>query len=323
MSHNPNVIDLLALLRNPQGNFGPNFDINPNISSLSLPRNPQGIFDFHLNALPATRNRLHVPLQCVFDQSPFAEGRFRKAYKGKWTAPPSLAGKEIVVKKCKENYTWKESDWNTTKMIYSKAQELANAFNRDMRPNYPIKFTDFQICQVTSPSTESGPQQYECVAVEEFIPGDFTKWCNNYGYISPQARSTNLTMPAFMHHSWCHTKGQVMVADLQGVRDHDCYRLTDPAILSITGDYGPTNMGIEGMAMFFLNHECNDICKRLRRPSLHHFQSKISPGLLSQCKTLQQQVANATSYTWEMKFPPQLKMTVTDIFTKIGRGEMV
>ena len=226
------------------------------------------------------------------------------------------------MKECKENYTWKESDWNTTKMIYSKAQELANAFNRDMRPNYPIKFTDVQICQVTSSSTESGPQLNEYVAVEEFIPGDFTKWCNNYGYISPQAESINLIMPAFMHHSWCHTKGQVMVADLQGVRDDDGYKLTDPAILSITGDYGPTDMGIEGMAMFFLNHECNDICKTLRRPSLDHFQGKIPPVLLSQCLAMQQQVANVTSYTWEMKFPPQLKMTVTDIFTRIARGEV-
>ena len=263
-----------------------------------------------------------MPVRGVFNPSPFAEGRFRKAYKGKWTAPPSLAGKEIVVKECKENYTWKESDWNTTKMIYSKAQELANAFNRDMRPNYPIKFTDVQICQVTSSSTESGPQLNEYVAVEEFIPGDFTKWCNNYGYISLQAESINLIMPAFMHHSWCHTKGQVMVADLQGVRDDDGYKLTDPAILSITGDYGPTDMGIEGMAMFFLNHECNDICKTLCRPSLHHFQGKIPPVLLSQCLAMQQQVANATSYTWEMKFPPQLKMTVTDIFTRIARGEV-
>ena len=119
--------------------------------------------------------------QGVFNSVSFAEGRFRKAYKGKWTAPPSLAGKEIVVKECKDSYTWSPTDWDTTKKIYSKAQELANAFNRDMRPSYDIKFTDFQVCQVISSSTGSGPKQNEYVAVDEFIPGDFTKWCNNYG----------------------------------------------------------------------------------------------------------------------------------------------
>ena len=257
-----------------------------------------------------------------FNRESFAEGRFRKAYTGVWTAPPSLFGKEVVVKKCKGSYTWSPADWDTTKKIYSKAQELANTFNRDMRPNYPIKFIDVQVCRVTMSSTESGPQQKEYVAVEEFIPGNFIKWCNNYGYISPLA-DYHPIMPAFMHHSWCHTKGQVMVADLQGAKEDDSYKLTDPAILSLTGDYGPTDTGIEGMAMFFLNHECSDICKTLRRPSLDHFESKIPPALLSQCKAMQKRVANATSYTWEMKFPPELKKTVTDIFTRIAQGGMV
>lgn len=258
----------------------------------------------------------------IFSQVSFAEGRFRRAYKGKWTAPPSIAGREMVVKECKDSYTWSPSDWKTTEKIYSKAQQSASIFNRELNPNYSIQYTEFQVCQVTS-STGAGPQLNEYVAVEDFIPGQFTKWCNNYGYISQEAKSVNLLMPAFMHHSWSHSVGQIMVGDLQGVRNDNGYQLTDPAILSTTGEYGPTDTGIEGMAMFFLNHECNDICRRLRRPTLRHFQGKIPSALLAQCTVLQQQVANATSYTWEMKFPPYLKKTVIDLFTRIAQGEPV
>lgn len=267
----------------------------------------------------------------IFSQVSFAEGRFRRAYKGIWTAPPSIAGREIVVKECKANYTWSPSDWKTTEKIYSKAQQSASIFNCKLypnyiNPNYSIQYTEFKVCQVTK-SSGAGPQLYEYVAVEDFIPGQFTKWCDNYGYISQGAKSVDLLMPAFVHHSWSHSVGQIMVGDLQGVRNYNGsqyqYQLTDPAILSTTGEYGPTDMGIEGMAMFFLNHECNNFCTGLRRPTLQHLEEEIPSALLAQCTALQQQVGNATRYTWEMKFPPDLKKTVIDLFTRIAQGEPV
>ena len=42
----------------------------------------------------------------VFESDPFAEGRFRYAYKGTWVQPVSRAGEKCVVKKFKDIYTW-------------------------------------------------------------------------------------------------------------------------------------------------------------------------------------------------------------------------
>ena len=47
--------------------------------------------------------------------------------------------------------------------------------------------------------------------------------CNNYGFISDEAKTKAITMPAFMHWSWVHTGGEMMVANLQGVRGDDGY----------------------------------------------------------------------------------------------------
>ena len=41
--------------------------------------------------------------------------------------------------------------------------------------------------------------------MEDYIPGDFIKWCSNYGYISPKSA----LMPAFMHWSWVHSKPSI------------------------------------------------------------------------------------------------------------------
>ncbi len=79
-------------------------------------------------------------------------------------------------------------------------------------------------------------------------------------------------MPAFMHWSWAHTGGQKMIADLQGVRSHSgyTYTLTDPVLLSNHthgGQYGCTDTGVEGMAMFFLKHTCGHFCWQYPKPT--------------------------------------------------------
>ena len=76
------------------------------------------------------------------------------------------------------------------------------------------------------------------------------------------------------------SKGQDMVGDLQGVKQSgSMYKLTDPAIMSINREYGVTDTGIEGMAMFFLVHECSDICRGLPKPTLAKFVAKIPDAI--------------------------------------------
>ena len=60
-----------------------------------------------------------------------------------------------------------------------------------------------------------------------------------------------------------------MVVDLQGVISIDgenrkCIELTDPAIHCIDSfRFARTNLGEDGMKLFFSNHICNEICHKI------------------------------------------------------------
>ena len=243
----------------------------------------------------------------TFSSTSFAEGRFRRAYMGTHTAPPEKAGKKCVVKELKESYTWKASDWDMTLEIHREAQKLAQAFNQYSQTNYPITFTDVDVQQVTNQGSTATPKLNEYVIVEDYIPGDFKKWCNNYGYISDEV-SFAISMTAFAHWSWWYTNGEKMIADLQGVRSDNGYTLTDPVLMSGSVDgrrYGCTDTGVEGIVMFFLNHKCNDFCKNLPKPTLY---SLGIPQFQIWSVTQQlQQIMNATAYSHELKLPYDIR----------------
>ncbi len=178
--------------------------------------------------------QLHVT---SFDNKHFEEGRFRRAYKATYKGPPSKYGQLAVVKESKESYMWKSTDWNVTVDMHKEAQKLAEGFNSFSETNFPLKFTDVDVVIITETNTpDSTPKLNEYCVVEDYIPGQFNKWCNNYGFISPEAKSSHISMPAFMHWSWCHSNGEKMISDLQGVRSADpqSYILTDPAMLSLS-----------------------------------------------------------------------------------------
>ncbi len=248
----------------------------------------------------------------TFDLQPFDEGRFRYAYKGEYTAPPDKRGKKCVVKKMKASYTWKPTDWDETQQILDTSKELADGFNKYCSTNRPVKFVDMEVVQVTNVEDYSQVRLQEYVTVEEYIPGDYIKWCNNYGAID--TRSTS--MPAFVHWSWAHTKGEIMIADLQGVRNDDAYILTDPCLLSGThgGKYGCTDMGIEGMAMFFLSHTCNDFCNYIPKPSL----ANMPRHLLASAAVIKSSVGTSTAYSHEITFPEDVRDTLIPIFKQIA-----
>ena len=250
-----------------------------------------------------------------FNSTSFAKGRFRRAYKGTWTAPACDEGTRVV-KECKANYTWKPTDWNDTVKITEKAAELAKAFNSKVGTRRPIKYFIVHVMRATGGSQlDKPPKRNEYLTCEDYIPGDFQKWCNNYGYID----NGSLSLPAFMHWSWYLTDGELMVADLQGVRKDDCYLLTDPAIMSLSGGYGATDTGVEGMVMFFLNHTCNSYCDHLPKPSLQHFRGIIPHQHLEAAKTLLAQVQSTTTYRFELKFPEVICARVAARFRQIAK----
>ena len=152
--------------------------------------------------------------------------------------------------------------------------------------------------------------------VEDYLPGNFTKWCKNNGYIS----SASELMPAFMHWSWVHSRGEVMIADLQGVLSGSTYRLTDLALLSNTTEgvkYGCTDTGVEGMAMFFLRHTCNQYCWGLPRPTV---ADVVGHGSLRAIQL--QSIVPSTAYTQELKLPAHIKETMITVFPLVASKQI-
>jgi hypothetical protein len=263
-------------------------------------------------SLPFFVNHLTGMSGGTFNPEPFAEGRHKLAYMGQVMNPPYQKGKAVVVKKKKAEYTWEPNSWEMSKMIQQKAKELATKFEWASGVPASIRFTDVNECQVTSSTSTSltSPRLNEFVLIEDYLQGNYTKWCSNGGYISP----VNDLMPAFMHWSWVHTGGEVMIADLQGVQEGWNYHLTDPALLSNTmgGMFGCTDLGVEGMARFFLNHNCK-LCLGLPRPTNSNFP--VPPGISSQLQCL-----GSTAYIHEMKIPDDWRQHMIFKFPKIAKS---
>ena len=254
----------------------------------------------------------------TFQQTPFAQGRFRLAYMGEYTAPASKRGTKVVVKIRKDTYTWQHSDWDTTKAVHQKASELAQGFNSFSGTNYPIRFTDIKTHKVVKGAPWTRPSVDEYVIVEDYIPGDYKKWCNNYGFVSTESES----MPAFMHWSWVHTKGELMVADLQGVWKREGFVLTDPAIMSLNNSYGVTDTGVEGMIMFFYKHLCNQFCQSLPKPKPSDFVGRIPQPQLEACMRMLQSLGGSTTYTNELKFDAWTRQNVAAVLRGVAQRNL-
>jgi len=270
---------------------------------------------------PAKPNPDNYKHYVEWEDERFAEGRFRYAIKGTWLRPRSKEGQKCVVKHSKASYTWNKTDWDTTVKIYEEAQELAKGFNTFSGTDRPIRFTEVVVVKCVykkNPSNPNGPRLDEYCTTEDYLYGEFKKWVNNYGICSDEALNTATTMPAFMHWSWYYTKGEKMIADLQGVRSSKAYTLTDPVILSLSGEYGATDMGVEGMALFFLFHKCNSFCKKLPKPSVNDFKSQIPQAELRSCMQLVASVRSATTYTCELRLSMQVRIQLVARFRAIA-----
>ena len=250
---------------------------------------------------------------CRFDAAHFAQGRFRLAYKGRYGTRSTKCGRQCVVKKMKDTFYWKPTDWNETLSILETSKQLASGFNSYSNTNRPVKFADVEVGTVSDVGDSTSVRLNEYITLEEFIPGKYIKWCNNYGRINTDSTA----MPGFVHWSWAHTKGETMIADLQGVREDDAYYLTDPCLLSATSDggkYGCTDMGIEGMAMFFINHNCTDFCKNIPKPGVRG----VSREQIAAALRVQQQISTSTAYSHEVTFPRHIRDALIPVFKQIA-----
>jgi len=256
----------------------------------------------------------------TFEENPFAEGRFRFAIRGTWVSPPSMRGQRCVIKYMKESYTWRAADWNTTIQLYEQASMLAREFNRFERKNDLVSFVTVQVlkCNIQNfhRNNSAGLQHGEFCVAEPYLPGTYRKWCNNKGYWDNTQPGVEV-MQAFMHWSFCQTGGQKIIADLQGIEANSQYILTDPAILSRTGQYGSSDLGVEGMLMMLLNHTCNRFCGQLPKPDIQNIWLSISQEQRQACMQAFRAMNNSTAYTWELVLPELTRHQLAAMFDYI------
>ena len=109
------------------------------------------------------------------------------------------------------------------------------------------------------------PGGYRYLSVEPFLPGVFTKFNGNNGYLRREQSHTVAfdTAQAFTHWSYEYTlqttRKAVMVCDIQGVG----FQYTDCSICSDDHQFGKTDLGEAGHVEFFRTHRCNALCQGL------------------------------------------------------------
>jgi len=133
-------------------------------------------------------------------------------------------------------------------------------------------------CFKSRPSSSSSGAADTCISLEPFLAGTYVKYNGNAGYVGgrPDDDPIHQAAQAFSHFTFERSRGQFLVCDLQGVGE----AMTDPVIHTADVNrfkLSRTNLGLEGMKLFFSSHECNDLC--CRRLGLRSNQSMLGTGV--------------------------------------------
>ena len=221
---------------------------------------------------------------------PFAQGSFRFAAKGTFVGGPGDAsgvadavGKWFKTKSMQSDEKYALMDLKASQ----KAVELVSAWNDlassdrhffkridDLRPACARPASMLQVVEPQlwkwAPGSKLAGQS---LMIEPFLPY-FEKWNSNSGWQSDS--SWGQVMAALSHFSYHVTGGELLLCDLQGgVSDRAGCVLTDPVICSRERSYGLTDLGPEGMSLWFKHHKCTRHCyASWMKPPVQHNQEQ-------------------------------------------------
>ena len=229
------------------------------------------------------------PLAITY-QKPFSAGACRYAYHALYTiySKSQPHGKKAVVKKLKDFTCWDRKDWDHELKLAEKAKYLVDLWNKtgSIEKKYVIHVPE--VSKVQKVSTSGDFQEGEWITIEPYIEGEYIKWNSNSGCF----REEKLSVHAFCHWTYHQSKRTLLLCDAQGVRNSDCYTITDPAICSeVKGQYGMTDLGKPAIAQWFRNHKCNEFCNN----------GWIRPHIMGPYASMP--VVMASTYTWQTKKP--------------------
>ena len=199
---------------------------------------------------------------------PFAQGAFRWVAKGKYT-DGNRVGEPCVCKWFKTGGVMESHFYRTDLASSEEAICIVTKWNsqklidRMVRVNKPEVWTfDYDA---------HSPWSKKKVLQEPFIT-DYQKFNSNSGW-SDDSIPWSRVMQALSHFSYHFSNGRALLCDLQGGIYQDGVVLTDPVVMSpIAGQYGPTDLGPDGISTFFYHHQCNEFCSSGWRTPSHRAQ---------------------------------------------------
>ena len=188
----------------------------------------------------------------------YSTGGFKIVYKGRFTGGVR-AGQESIHKIFKTGSVFESSYFASELKVVAKALQIINNFNIDGIINKPIWLNEPTIWTFTEARGDFKNWQNTKCIVEPFID-NFGKFNSNSGWTPNNTSHWIEAMQALSHYSYHASEGKVLLCDLQGGCYKNGFILTDPVIISTTNEYGPTDLGSEGISTFFSHHKCNKYC---------------------------------------------------------------
>jgi hypothetical protein len=210
------------------------------------------IFDFPQLTNNYTREN-NATKATVYDPI-FASGSFKKIRKGKYTQG-ERAGEACVSKTFISGSVFEDSYFQAELKVVEKALEIINNFNKQRVINQTIWLNKPEIWTGAPGSKGEGKKM-----LTEPMISNFEKFNSNTGWTPEESSPWSDKMQALSHYSYHSTNRHLLLCDLQGGVIENGAVITDPIIMSSTREYGPTDLGDEGISNFFAYHTCNIFC---------------------------------------------------------------
>ena len=203
----------------------------------------------------------------------YATGAFKNVYKGKYTEG-ERAGQECVCKIFKSGSVFQESFFQVELQVVAKTLEIVNRFNKCKLVDKPIWLNQPEIWTFLPGSSREG----EKALVEPMI-SNFEKFNSNTGWTPDETSAWVDVMQALSHYSYYTSNRNLLICDLQGGIYKDGFVITDPVVMSESREYGPTDLGPDGIATFFARHKCSKYCRpNWMTPSDKNVYFKLQKG---------------------------------------------
>lgn len=184
----------------------------------------------------------------------FAEGASRYAYK----AIDKASGELVVVKQFKRLHPTERIFWDADIKTHQLAKSLVEKWNVINHTTKTYEITSPTRAYMNFVDDRQVFVKGEWVLVEKFIEGQWEKFNSNSGWVGNALTSVQ----SFCHWTYHYSNGSYLFCDAQGVRNSVGYYLTDPCIMSVTQEYGITDLGRDGIINWFTRHKCNQFCQK-------------------------------------------------------------